>query len=153
MSTDDIKQHCLPTTSIPPSPSFCPSLISLVVSVDIKHHVYCRRLASVGDVAVALSRLVALHTSGALAKLKSAAGYLPYVQSLMRAMLLLVTFLSCSLTRSVWNVSLDFFVSGPKARGRFLTAWSISARESRMKGTRRRLQNIIIMDISMEHYP
>ena len=27
-------------TSIPPSPPFSPSLISLMVSVDVKHHVY-----------------------------------------------------------------------------------------------------------------
>ena len=27
-------------TSIPPSPKFSPSLISLMVSVDVKHHVY-----------------------------------------------------------------------------------------------------------------
>ena len=29
-----------PPTSIPPPPPFSPSLISLMVSVDVKHHVY-----------------------------------------------------------------------------------------------------------------
>ena len=31
-------------TSVPPSPPFSPSLISLMVSVDVKHHVYLRRI-------------------------------------------------------------------------------------------------------------
>ena len=31
-------------TSIPPFPPFSPSLISLMVSVDVKHHVYYRYL-------------------------------------------------------------------------------------------------------------
>ena len=36
----DVKHHVyLLTTSIPPAP-FSPSLISLMVSVDVKHHVY-----------------------------------------------------------------------------------------------------------------
>ena len=32
-------------TSIPPPPTFSPTLISLVVSVDVKHHVYLLILA------------------------------------------------------------------------------------------------------------
>ena len=38
----------LPPTSMPPSPPFSPSLISLMVSVDVKHHVYLLTLLLAG---------------------------------------------------------------------------------------------------------
>ena len=42
MTSEDIKHQLIITTSIPPPPPppFSPSLISLMVSVDVKHHVY-----------------------------------------------------------------------------------------------------------------
>ena len=42
MVSVDVKHHVyLLTTSIPPSP-LSPSLINLMVSVDVKHHALCR---------------------------------------------------------------------------------------------------------------